>query len=169
MTDSEKGLAQNIVYQAADDVGALMLRQAEERLKALQTAAHSLDQRITQVAGLHFAAAAVSAGLSGGPAPALGALAALSFLVGGMIAFRGIRSDPIHLPGIPPVWWERSLSLEPFNIDQAQGWAASAYQTAITEVDVENCTRAKHLNLSLRFALGGATLMALSAFVASFR
>jgi hypothetical protein len=169
ITDSEKNIAVNIVYSATDDVGALILRQAEDRLKALQTAAHALDQRVTQVAALQFAAAAIAgSATAAGPLAALGGLSSLVFLVGGVVAFRGIRSDPIHLPGIAPNWWEASLNVPSFGMDLAQGWAAGVYQTAITEVDNENCERARHLNLSLRYALGGASLLAFAAVLRSF-
>lgn len=169
MSNSEKDLAVEIVYGAEASVAELMLRQAEDRLKALQTAAHALDQRITAVAGFQFAAAAFVGGLAiTGPLALFAGVGAVAFVVGGIIAFRGIRSDPIHLPGIAPNWWEAARSIPSFELDVARGWAAGVMQTAITEVDDENCVRARHLNVSLRYAMAGAISMAGTALLRMF-
>ncbi|PZT99853.1 MAG: hypothetical protein DI624_04055 [Brevundimonas sp.] len=163
MDDTEKELAEEIVHTLPNDVSELIVAQAMERVRALQTAAHSLDQRVTQVAALQFAAAALSASVEVEPFQRwLFGIAALAFVVGGCVAFRGIRSDAIQLPGIAPVWWRGALVLTTFTQNDARSWAAGAIQTAITQIDVENCERAKHLNTSLWYAVGGAAALAIA-------
>lgn len=169
MLNSEKEMAVEVVYSANEEVSQLILRLAEERLKALQTAAHALDQRVTQVAAFQFAAAAFVGGAAfTGPMSLFAGASAIAFVVGGVVAFRGVRSDEFHLPGIAPNWWEASRTLEAFEANAARGWAAGAYQTAISQTDIENCERAKYLNLSLRYAMCGAALMAFTAFLRIF-
>lgn len=169
MCDSEKDLANEISYSANEVVSDFILRQAEERLRALQTAAHALDQRVTQVAAFQFAAAAVVAGLAANKDISLFAgVGSIAFIVGGLVAFRGVRSDEFHLPGIAPNWWSQTLSMDDFDIGIAKAWATGAYQTAITRTDVENCHRAQHLNVSLRYAACGSVMMAVYAFLSIF-
>lgn len=169
MSDSEKELANEIVFSANDDVSSFMFTQAAERLRALQTAAHALDQRVTQVAAFQFAAAAFVGGVAhNGQLALFSGAGAISFIIGGLVAFRGVRSDEFHLPGIAPTWWDRTLDIEGFDLKAAQSWAAGAYQTAITRTDIENCKRAEFLNLSLRYAIGGASCMAAYAFLRIF-
>lgn len=163
MSDTEKELAEEIVHTLPDTVSELVFAQGMERLRALQTAAHSLDQRVTQVAALQFAAAALAASATIEPFQRwLFGFAALAFVVGGCVAFRGIRSDAIHLPGIEPKWWAGALGLAAFTDKDARAWAAGVIQTSITQVDKENCERAKHLNLSLWYAVAGAICLALA-------
>lgn len=163
MSDTEKEVAEEIVHTLPNDVSEVIFSQAMERVRALQIAAHSPDQRVTQIAALQFAAAALSASVTVEPFQRwLFGLAALAFVVGGCIAFRGIRSDAIQLPGIPPIWWQGALTVANFNANDAKSWAAGAVQSAITQIDVENCERAKHLNLSLWYAVAGAIALAIA-------
>lgn len=169
MSDTDKEVAEEIVHTLPNDVSELIFAQAMERVRALQIAAHSLDQRVTQVAALQFAAAALSASVTVEPFQRwLFGLAALAFVFGGCIAFRGIRSDAIQLPGIPPIWWQGALSIAGFSSNDARSWAVGAVQSAITQIDVENCERAKHLNLSLRYAVAGAVLLAVAGALRVF-
>lgn len=168
-SENDAAIAADVVYRANDVVADFIMAQAQERLRALQVAAHALDQRVTQVAAFQFAAAAFAAGAATADVLRLFAgLSAVAFVVGGMVAFRGIRSDPIHLPGIAPAWWKGSRDLESFEIDTARGWAAGVLQSAIDQVDTENCERARHLNLSLCYALGGAVLVGFAAALKIF-
>lgn len=161
MSDTEKEIAEEIVHTLPDDVSEVIFLQAMERIRALQTAAHSLDQRVTQVAALQFAAAALSASVSVEPFQRwLFGVAAIAFVVGGCVAFRGIRSDAIQLPGIAPIWWRNAMNIPGFGVTDAKSWAAGVIQSAITQIDVENCERAKHLNASLWYAVVGAVLLA---------
>lgn len=64
MSDTEKEVAEEIVHTLPNDVSEVIFSQAMERVRALQIAAHSLDQRVTQIAALQFAAAALSASVT---------------------------------------------------------------------------------------------------------
>ncbi len=167
--ETEAAIAAEVVYEANDGVSDFIVAQAQERLRALQVAAHALDQRVTQVAAFQFAAAAFAAGAAASDVLRFFAsLSAIAFVVGGVVAFRGIRSDPIHLPGIAPAWWKGSLEVKPFELDTARAWAADVLQNAIEQVDNENCERARHLNLSLNYAVGGAVLVAIGSALRLF-
>lgn len=167
--ETESAVAAEVVYKANDVVSSFIVAQAQERLRALQVAAHALDQRVTQVAAFQFAAAAFAAGAAASDVLRFFAsLSAIAFVVGGVVAFRGIRSDPIHLPGIAPAWWKGAIDVEPFEMDTARAWAADVLQNAIEQVDHENCERARHLNLSLNYAVSGAVLVALGSVLRLF-
>lgn len=162
-------LAERISHTLPKAVSEIVYLQAWERLRALQTAAHALDQRTTSVAAFQFAAAAVTATLGSISELAFFAgIAAISFVVGGCVAFRGIRSDPFQIPGIAPVWWEGALAHTCFSLADARAWATGQMQHSITQIDTENCERARHLNLSLQYAMAGAALVGIAAFLRIF-
>lgn len=170
MSGTDKEIAEEIVHTLPNDVSELIFSQAMERVRALQIAAHALDQRVTQVAALQFAAAALSASVSVEPFQRIffGA-GALSFVVGGCVAFRGIRSDPIQLPGVAPAWWAGALSMAgSFKHNDARAWAVGLTQEAIDQIDRENCERARHLNVSLWYAVGGAIALAAAGVLRIF-
>ena len=157
--------AKSAAFHLSDDVSDIVVRQGEMRLQAVQTAAHALDARVTQAATLQFTAAAVAGGLLGstGAAP-IAALSAIAFAIGGVVAFRGVRSDPMHLPGLPPAWWADALDVDTpekrFSVRDARNWLAGYLQEAIDLAEAENDRRARSLNLSLRWAIAGAALAA---------
>lgn len=165
--EAEKVAAQT-AYQANSDVSDFILAQAGERLRALQTAAHALDQRVTAVAAFQFAGAALAGATAGPSLAAITALSGVLFVVGGITAFRGIRSDPIQLPGIAPAWWGEAPRAPSYQLDEAKGWAAGVYQNAIDQIDHENCERAKHLNVSLWYAVAAAVLAGTAASLRAF-
>lgn len=160
--EEAKSVAFNLDYSVSEFVFA----QAVERLKALQTAAHALDTRITQVATLQFTAAAIAANLiPNGKAASLtcALISMLAFIVGGIFAFRGVRSDAIHLPGLPPAWWIDATQEDEFTDKTALCWAAGVYQGSIDDVEAENAIRSKALNMSLVYAVAGAGFVTLAA------
>ena len=165
MNDPDTELAVEIVHTASEPVAQLIFDQANERIRALQTAAHALDARASQVAALQFAGAALAGGAAlGGQLTIFAAASAFFFVLGGVSAFRAVESGDFHPPGIAPVWWEAVLT-QPLTKQDARAWAAGVLQTAIRKVDEENCERAKHLNNSLMLAVVGAALIAAGAIV----
>jgi hypothetical protein len=159
-----------LVYGLPDDVTEFIVTQGAERLRAQQIGVHALDQRITQVAGFQFAAAALAGAVAsvGAPVALIAAAAAVSFVIGGVVAFRGIRSDPHYPPGLPPLWWKPAADLSEFDVHTARSWLAGYIQDSLVANDAEDAKRAQHLNVSLRYGIAGAVLVSLAALLRAF-
>jgi hypothetical protein len=167
MTDLKAELAEEIVHSVQDDVARFVLEDGVRHTQALQTAAHALDARATQVAYILFAAAALAASVIDGKLTWTGvcAVAAMGmFIWGGLISFRAVRSDDFRVPGLEPAWWDGALKLgDAFTIKEARAWAARQQQIVIDHICAENVKRADALNASLRAGVGGAVLIGLAA------
>jgi hypothetical protein len=157
--------AEKVTEQQTDkDISALIVTLGQDRLKAQQSASASLDNRFGQVVSFQFAAAAVSATYlaTHDAAGIVDGAARLAFLVGGAIAFRGMRSDHQHLPGIEPSWWHPALSAQNFDLAKARSWLAGLTEEMIEFNAAETEHRARALNTSLWVGAFGAALLAVT-------
>lgn len=160
-------LAEEVVYSLDNaTVARFVFDQGVLHLQSLQTNSHALDARATQVVTFLFAAAALaiaslSAKLTLSNTCALAS--ALFFIWGGVIVFRCLRSDGIHLQGAAPAWWQGAVAIEPFGQKEALAWAAKLQQIAIETTCRENEHRGNALNAGLRCGVVGAVLVAASA------
>jgi hypothetical protein len=151
-------------------ISTMVVEQGQERLRALQASGAALDQRVTQVAALQLAAAAIAGTLLTGdgaihPAKVLGAFACLAFVAGALIAFGGMKAGHQQLPGMLPSWWAAAADDPNFDGVHGREWLA-----AETEKNIAfNCRidekRAGWLDASLIVGLGGGLLIVASAFV----
>ena len=170
MTQTSKERAQAAINHVRPDAAKLILDLALERARNQHSASLALDARMTQASYLQFAAAAVSAtvaGVSGASSLSVSfaSISAIAFVIGGVICFRGVRSDDHQAPGLPPEWWAKVTDTRRFGLSEAQCWAAGAIQEMMEEVENENIKRAAALNLSLRYAIAGAVTVAIAAAI----
>lgn len=159
--------AEEIVHTLDPTVARFVFEEGVRHTQALQTVAHALDARATQVATILFAAAALSAGAIGTELNLGSVLAVFAtglFIWGGLISFRGVRSDDFRAPGLPPAWWHGALPItEQFICKDALAWAAKQQQIVIDHICAENVQRSDALNSSLRAAFLGAIFVGLAA------
>ncbi len=159
--------AESVVYYLADDVAAFVMDQAQVRLVSLQTAAHSIDLRATQVAALQFAAAGVVSTLwAANVLSIFCALASVCFAIGGIMALSAVRPGEFQPPGMPPAWWE-NFSTEG-NLDAARAWAAGCYQEAIDHTCKENERRGRAIERSLNAAAAAGVIISVIGFFSIF-
>ncbi|OHB30138.1 MAG: hypothetical protein A2790_08975 [Phenylobacterium sp. RIFCSPHIGHO2_01_FULL_69_31] len=167
MSAREAEVAEEVVHTLDESVARFVFEEGVRHITALQTASHALDARATQVATIMFAAAAVAASVistAGNLADWLAAGAIAFFVWGGIISFRGVRSDEFRAPGLAPAWWEGALvHAQTFNLKDALAWAAKQQQIAIDHICEENLKRSEALNASLRCACIAAVLVAIAA------
>jgi hypothetical protein len=172
MADSPKELAERAIAHASDDVAAFILSSAEERARGHHATSIALDQRAAQTAGFLMAAAAVAATASVAPGGAwvhvLSGASAVSFAAGACLAFRAVRSDVHHPPGLPPAWWRHIVDHEEFSLRDARCWAAGAIEQMLETNAAEDRKRGDHLNLALRYGVAGAVLIVVAAVPAMF-
>jgi hypothetical protein len=167
MSDTPSDIARKIIDHCSSDVATFILDSASERYRSQQAVSLALDARITQATIVQFGGATVAATVAAGAkisSISLGfsLLATLAFVVGGVVCFRGVRSDNYHPAGLPPAWWKGVLDYKDFDLEHAKCWAAGALQSALDENEAEDRRRADNLNLGLKYALGGAALVVLA-------
>jgi len=169
MSNSLEDNARAVLNHVDDETAVFIIGMALERARSQQGVSIALDQRITQASYLQLAGAAVGAALAGiehGHSAATGfaAFGAVGFMVGAVICFRGVRSDDYQAIGLPPSWWIAVRDQAEFTLANAHCWAAGAIEQAINANADEDTRRARALNLSLRYSMGGAVLTCISAF-----
>jgi hypothetical protein len=165
---SNKDLVEEAFSHATEEASAFMMDMARERALTRNDRSMRLDDRATQVAAIQFAAAAVSATI-GGEHPSAWVLAtavaaSAAFALGGALALAVARADPVHLPGLPPIWWKDCVNEKPqFDRHKAIVWAATVTQ-AMFETNTESASRrVRWLNTSLKFGVAGAVLVVIAA------
>jgi hypothetical protein len=173
MSETPKTTAQVAVTHVQDDAAALILELAQERAKAQHAGSISLDSRATQLVAMQFSATAILAAFSttkGIPGVLLGLLSvsAIFFVIGGILAFRTIKSTDHYPPGLPPAWWADVVKSKEFTLRDARCWAAGAIQEMIDENVKEDRVRTDHLNLSIRYATAGAILFGIGMAIKIF-
>lgn len=168
MADPSEEHAAEVVHSLRIDVARFVFEEGVRHTQALQTAAHAIDARATQIATILFAAAALAAGVIGTTVTASSILAVIStssFIIGGLITFRAVKSTAFHPPGLAPAWWWEGVMprYAGFSESDALAWAAKQQQIVINSVCKENEARARAINRSLWFAVGGAVTIGLAA------
>jgi len=168
MSDLRADHAEEVVHSLRPEVARFVFDEGVRHTQALQTAAHALDARAAQVATILFAAAALSAGVID-KAWSWSSLAAVFatglFIWGGLISFRGVRSDEFRAPGLEPAfWWANATPIaRKFTEQDALAWAAKQQQITIDHICEENKKRSLALNASLRAGVCGAVCVAAAA------
>lgn len=160
--------ASEIVHSLNVKVARFVFEEGVRHTEALQTAAHAIDARATQVATILFAAAALSAPVIGTELNVSSVLAVFAtglFIWGGLISFRAVTSGPFRAPGISPGWWwEGAMPRhQEFTVQDALAWAAREQQVMIDHACSENEQRGDALNASLRAGYIGAICVGLAA------
>jgi hypothetical protein len=169
MSDPLEDDARAVLDHVDDETAAFIIDMALERARSQQGVSIALDQRITQASYLQLTGAAIGATLAGiekghSSAAGLAAFGSISFVIGAVICFRGVRSDNHQAVGLPPSWWIAVRDYGEFKLTNARCWAAGAIEQAINANAAEDARRARALNMSLRYSIGGALLTCLAAF-----
>lgn len=161
-------------WNATPAVREIMLAQAHVHAQSRLQTSTAMEQRVTAVAALLLAAAAVAAQIAWqvkeGVVVGLSGCGAVAFAVGGVVAIRGVRAGNLAPPGADPAWWARSEdAIKGFTGDQANGWVIAHMFDAIQSLDDMANRRAEAMNLALTYGATGSGLLALSAILAIFR
>lgn len=91
------------------------------------------------------------------------------FVVGGVVAFHGIRAGVLAVPGADPAWWSQADDLSAFTEEDAQCWVVGHMQDAIVSLDQINSRRADALNLSLAYGAAAGGFILVAGAIALFR
>lgn len=161
-------------WNATPAVREIMLTQAQLHAQSRLQTSTAMEQRVTAVAALLLAAAAVAAQIAwqvqAGVIAGLSGCGAVAFAVGGVIAIGGVRAGSLAPPGADPAWWAKcEAAITGFNADQANGWVIAHAFDVIKSLDEMATRRAEAMNLALRYGAAGSGLLAMSAILAVFR
>ena len=172
MGETPKEAALRTFWAANPAVQKVIFDQGLTHMQARLQAALALEQRVSQVAALLFAAAAVAAqtawAVKGPPAVTAGR-ATICFVVGALVAFHGVKAGELAIPGADPAWWSRAENISSFTDKDAEYWAVGHMQDAIDSLDKMVIRRSGALNLSLRYGVAAGIFIAISGVIAMFR
>ena len=169
---SPKEQAQAAIIHGDAEVAEFIMQMALERFRGQSAISIALDQRVTQASYLLFTAAAVSATVvaaSHSITAIFAAVAAAAYVIGGVVCFRGVRSDLHHAPGMPPAWWVDIIDHPEFKLKNAQCWAAGTMREMLDDICAEDNIRAQFLNLGLKYGVIGSVCIGLAALMRLFQ
>lgn len=174
MLESSKDDVIRTFWSASPEVRSIMLEQAHVHAQSRMQTSTAMEQRVTAVAALLLAAAAVAAQIAWqvdeGVVAGLSGCGAVSFAAGGFVAIRGVRAGHLAPPGADPAWWARSeKAIQGFNADQANTWVIAHLFDAIKSLDDMATRRADAMNIALNYGAAGSGLLATCAVLALFR
>lgn len=150
---------------ASASVRKTILAEAEKRVQATIGRLDALNQRLSGMAALQFAGAAVATTLTTNadklPSTSIywAALAAAVFVAGGVIACTGLFSGKSVFPGEAPSWWlaHGAEALARLDEEGAQLWLFERHEAMISSLLASVNRRATRFNLSvLCGAIAGA-------------
>jgi hypothetical protein len=171
MAETPKEAAMRAYWGANADVRSIIMAQGQANIQARLQTATALEQRVTQVAALLLAGAAVAAQIAWatkGPAAFLAGVASIAFAVGGAISFRGVKAGDLAMPGADPVWWSTCENIETFDKEAAENWVIGHMTDSIESLGDMVKRRSGAMNLALIYGAIGGGCVAFSAFFAMF-